>query len=76
MIPKPSEESILRGVSVILRVPALFIAEAWYRTDPKTAIHYGTSMGAVDHDGRHQVFIKTIYYSSKILYIEFQIAML
>ena len=64
-----SENSVARCVSVILRVPALFIAEAWYRTDPKV-VHfqlYTQSKGPpalVNIEKRHhEVLIETVYYS-------------
>ena len=66
-----NKDNIIRCVSVILRVPALFIAEAWYRTDPKV-VHfhlYTQSKGppalANIEKRHHEVLIETVYYSGK-----------
>lgn len=37
---KIKREFIKRSVSIILRVPALFIAEIWFRIDPKTIVSH------------------------------------
>ena len=57
---KIPREKIERVVGVILRVPALFIAEAWYRTDPSSMQHVdGLSKNAND---RLHVGVFTILY--------------
>lgn len=61
---KPSRETLIRGISVILRVPSLFIAEAWYRTDPKL-VHSNYVGKDTPHEKTGEVFILTAYYSSK-----------
>lgn len=55
-------------MNVILRVPALFIAEAWFRTDPTTVhIPYPTGKG-LGTDSTKEFFTHFAYYSA-LLYI-------
>ena len=69
MLFEMNKETLVRCVNVILRVPALFIAEAWYRTDPNL-VHsqlYVQSKGSpalVNIEKKHHaLLIETIYYA-------------
>ena len=74
---KLNRDNILRGVNVILRIPALFIAEAWYRTDPmqihqqfhpkstqfvKENIPVDHGQFVKDIERTHEILIHTMYY--------------
>ena len=63
MPPKPTKDTVVRVVSVILRVPSLFIAEAWYRTDPRTVHTNYVAKNATSDSA--EVFVLAAYYSSK-----------
>lgn len=78
---KLSRENVMRVVSVILRVPALFIAEAWCRTDPMQVhqqYHVKSSQFVMenippDHrhfekelEKTHELLIHTVYYLGSI----------
>jgi len=66
MPPKISRETVIRAVNVILRVPALFIAEAWFRTDPTTVhIPYPTGKG-LGTDSTKEFFTHFAYYSGML----------
>jgi hypothetical protein len=52
-IPREYAES---AVSIILRVPALFILEAWYKSDPDIALQNTEDVVAIAY---------CVYYSSK-----------
>ncbi|ELT99017.1 hypothetical protein CAPTEDRAFT_179209 [Capitella teleta] len=66
MLPKPSRDTAIKAVGVILRVPALFIAEAWYRTDPEAAAEsYSKQFRSPEPlDRPHQVFVRALYYAT------------
>ena len=62
---KINREFIKRSVSIILRVPALFIAEIWFRIDPKTIvshIHHEDIPNAA-LDTTKEFFTYFVYYS-------------
>ena len=68
-----SRETLIKTVNVILRVPALFIAEIWLRTDPHTVsipiLHNKISDGIVDkaiHSMKtHDFAVLAAYYIGK-----------
>ena len=47
-------------MSVVLRVPSLFIVEVWYRTNPRNLLG---KRDDVDHT--HELLVHAIYYSGK-----------
>lgn len=51
-------EYVETGVSVILRVPALFILEAWYHSDPNAAVQNTTD--------DVKIIAYAVYYGSKL----------
>ncbi|XP_071090517.1 RING finger protein 145-like [Haliotis cracherodii] len=51
---KISREALESGVGVILRVPALFVMEVWYRTDPLKTVQVQTK--------DVEIIIKVVYY--------------
>ncbi|CAH1784438.1 unnamed protein product [Owenia fusiformis] len=62
---KLPRERLLSAVNVILRVPALFIAEIWYRTDLKTAVKLGSKKGesVLDMEKTNgKIIILSVYY--------------
>ena len=61
---KVSKEALRRVVSVILRVPSLFIAEAWYRTSP-TAMQQQYLGKDATVDRSQEILIQVIYYSGE-----------
>ena len=61
---KISKEAWRRAVSVILRVPSLFIAEAWYRTSP-TAMQQQYLGKGVSPDRSQEILIQVVYYSGE-----------
>ena len=65
MLINISKETLTRGVNVILRVPSLFIAEAWYRTSLQSMQALVYPGRARQLDSSHQLMLKTLYYSSK-----------
>ena len=62
-------KTVLQIVNVILRLPALFVAEIWCRTDIKTIeipILQPYSDGNVGHSsGTHDFVVSVIYYMCK-----------
>jgi hypothetical protein len=62
-----SRVAVLNAVSVILRVPGLFIAEAWYRSNPLTIQRQYSSL---DFHGKmerpHELVFYLLYYSGEI----------
>ena len=64
-----SAKTILHIVNVVLRVPALFIAEIWCRTDVKTIeipILQEFSDGSLPHSsGTHDFVVSVMYYFGK-----------
>ena len=69
-----SRDALIKIVNVILRVPALFIAEVWLRTDPQTislpVLHNKINKDLVDkaiHSMKtHDFAVYAAYYSGKI----------
>lgn len=67
-------EGLMRAVGVVLRVPSLFIADAWSRTDPET-VHakwimvFTKDNKLVEESHLRQMVILTqmLYYSSELL---------
>lgn len=49
-----SREWVEAGVGVILRVPALFLLEVWFRTNPMKAIQVNTF--------DVEIIVKVVYY--------------
>ena len=69
---KLSKHLVVRAVSVILRVPALFIAEAWYRTDPKSIqSHYQAWGQHTDHP--EEVLFHVAYYTGASIFYGLQL---
>ena len=64
MAVKVTREMVVRAVSVILRVPSLFIAEACYRTNPQTVHDMYAGRGRAI-DPTHQLIIQMMYYSGE-----------
>ena len=67
---KITRDVLLRGVSIVLRVPALFIVDTWYKTDP-LAVHeqwsqlYWKGQNALGgHAYQLVVLVQMLYYSS------------
>ncbi len=62
---KISRETLRRGVGVILRVPSLFIVEAWYRTNPAAMQHHYLGKDATI-DRNQEIMIEVVYYSGRL----------
>lgn len=54
---KLSQDCIETAVSVILRVPALFLIEVWFRTNPHTTIQL--------HSDDVEIIVTVAYYLGK-----------
>ena len=54
---KVSKESLEWTVSVILRTPAIFLLEVWFRTDPHTTIQL--------HSDDVEIIVTIAYYMGK-----------
>ncbi|GFN84190.1 RING finger protein 145-like [Plakobranchus ocellatus] len=59
-LPKISQESVETAVSIILRVPALFLIEIWWRTNPHTVI-------SQLHSDDVEIIVTVAYYMILIL---------
>lgn len=55
---KVSQESLEQAISVILRTPALFLIEVWFRTDPHTTIQL--------HSDDAEIIVTVAYYMGKM----------
>lgn len=61
-----SREKIITIINVILRVPALFIAEVWCRHDPSL---FQLDYFSYISDGREQLIVNVVYNLGKYLLI-------
>ena len=57
----------MQAVSVILRVPSLFIAEAWYRTDPQTVHNHYVNNTGRQVDPNLEIVFSAGYYAGRFL---------
>ncbi len=60
-----SKETLKRAVGVILRVPSLFIAEAWCRTNPMAMQQQYLGKDAAA-DRSQEILFRVVYYSGEL----------
>ncbi|XP_041368773.1 RING finger protein 145-like [Gigantopelta aegis] len=56
---KISRESLVTGVGVVLRIPSVFLLEAWYRTNPLKAVQI--------HTRDVEIIVTVVYYMALLL---------